>query len=657
MKSKKTALAALRLFKALPKAKAETAANHGKSKQFNDTFIRFGIYVVPEADFSVIDQSARKEILSKYGLSAEQMNQTFHKSFSAVAGASDETLRFQQALHYLTTYGVESLGFKTGEICSVYIPDEKLNLPEDSAGFRINIIGAISADEIREKVKSLSEKNIAFSTVTMEDIILLSKEYDIDLDPDAISCKELRTRVCAELNKVPSDPQEFLRLLNFLVSGDSLLIKSRILLSVLFERSKIKCDDIDKANAALELYVNKYGYVPLASIFYRHKKIWLTIKNKKNASVINRIRRLADKHRKPAGRNILDCVISDPSWDISEAAEELKKVSLGKKVSLLNAMRYRMKYPSSINYRIRNGGVYFKELDSSSRPAVFDMPKADEIMELLYNGIIEQVKEKAAGKTVYIPDYIHYAFPTSEKDFVSGIPCGSVAHLGKTATIGVFWENIPEKGNPAGRTEEIRIDLDLHMSSVDGDFGWDGEYSSNAHKIIFTGDMTDAPVGTGATECFHIGEGIEQAFSFNLNFFNYQPDACPLGYKLIMDSSPADVFNRDYIMDKKTVLAGISMELKNQSQNIGMICNNSEGGMDFIFSNVNTHTGCSNDKDSARKSLFIESMKLQSGSRISLAEILSRAGARVVNTIPEDCEFADLSFQAITPVSIIELIF
>ena len=667
MDKKNVAMATLRLFNALPAVKESTERTREAVAEFNAKSLHFGLFVDTNVDIIGLSKNTQEEIISKYGLSIEQMNQTFHKSFSAIADASDEQLVFQQLLHYLTTYGVESLGFETGEICPVFIPAEKLNLPKDSDDIKIMVIGSISDDQIREKVKSLSEKNIAFSKNTLEDIILLAKEYKVALDVDAIANKELRVRVCVEFNKVPSNPQEFLRFLNYLILGDSLLIKDQNHLVSIACRSKglYFSNEANKANEALETYVQTHGFIPLASIFYQHKKLWLTMKNKQNASIINKIRRLADKHKKPAKIGVLDRITSDASVKVAEVVEELKKVSLGKKVSLYNAMRYRQNCPESITYRIRNGKMFFKELDGSC-PEALNSPKAEAIMEVIYDSIVESVKEKAMGKTVYIPETVHYAFPTSEKDFVGGIPCGSVAHLGKTATIGVFWENIPVTKDMtkeallyadcfAGRNE-LRVDLDFHMSSETADYGWDSDYRSDDNQVIFTGDMTDAPVGHGATECFYLGENVNEAYSFNLNFFNTWKEAYPFSYKLILDDSPTDVFNREYILDKKTLLTSVSMELESPSQNIGIVKSNAEGNKDFIFYNLQTGTGITNRKDEDKRKMVIDSLALQCDTRLSLGEVLCRAGATVVTIRPEEGEFVDLSLEAIAPTSIIELI-
>ena len=119
-------------------------------------------------------------------------------------------------------------------------------------------------------------------------------------------------------------------------------------------------------------YLNKYNCLydikKLATIFYRYKMLWLAMKNSRTSSFINNMRRLAVKYHKPAKIKILD-TITNPSFIvdenvISEVKKELKNVTIYKKISILNAISYRLAKPDSIAYVIRNGSIYYKEIDN-----------------------------------------------------------------------------------------------------------------------------------------------------------------------------------------------------------------------------------------------------------------------------------------------------
>ena len=263
-------MATLRLFKAFPRAEV-TERNVKNVNRFNSEAIKYGLFAVADADVRELNDSDIKVIVNKFGISLKEMNQTFHKNFSKVANASDEQLLFEQLLHYMTTYGVECLGFKAGELCPVFVPSEKLNLPEDiTEDTKILVLGSMSAKEIAKSVQALSEKNVAFSATTLDDIMLLAKEYNVSLDVDAIANKELRVRVCVEQNKVPRNPQDFLRLLCYVVTDNSMMIKNRLTLASIdnyFDRSDYSWMDgskKDNVNAFLHTYVKNFGYIPLS---------------------------------------------------------------------------------------------------------------------------------------------------------------------------------------------------------------------------------------------------------------------------------------------------------------------------------------------------------------------------------------------------------
>ena len=353
-------LSIFRLFKALPKAKTPQQ----NQQDLNKNAIEYGLFISPDVDFELIYKYNLIDEITSYGITSKQMNQCLHKSLAKVKNASDEELVFQQMLHYLTTYGVESLGFKTNEICEVYIPNEVLNIPETSDKVKITVIRAITDDEIIERVKALTDKNIAYSENVLHDLMILIKHYKIDVDVNKIPNKELRIRLCYELDKVPSNAFEFLRLMCYIITNKSLFIKDKDTLSklVLCKKGLTCKDELVKINKLFKIYTETYGLKPLAEIFYQHKKIWLCLKNNGNAKIINKVRKLADKYKKPFKAGILDRITSELGVDISEVEKELEKVSLAKKVSLWNALAYRKDYPNSITYRIRNGKMYFKSL-------------------------------------------------------------------------------------------------------------------------------------------------------------------------------------------------------------------------------------------------------------------------------------------------------
>ena len=187
---------------------------------------------------------------------------------------------------------------------------------------------------------------------------------------ERIKNKEVRTILYDCLNIVPQNPVEFLRVLVYRASGETLLIKNHNLIK------KLK----DNPNhlgiiSLLHKYKSEYGLEKLSEIFYRFKPLFLTLRTSKGAKqIINRVRRLAKNNHMPMPEDYLDTVTSklknSEGIDIKELKTELKKVNLFRKIRLAYALKYRTLETDSILYKIRNGKSYasnftFYELTST----------------------------------------------------------------------------------------------------------------------------------------------------------------------------------------------------------------------------------------------------------------------------------------------------
>ncbi len=113
----KTTLATLKLFKAVliddTKKQNETQnteINLERYQQILAKTLPFGYLLDPRIPLNNIDDEFLTTINEVLGLSAEQANQTFHKSWQTIADSSYEQLAIQQIAHYITTYGFERLG-------------------------------------------------------------------------------------------------------------------------------------------------------------------------------------------------------------------------------------------------------------------------------------------------------------------------------------------------------------------------------------------------------------------------------------------------------------------------------------------------------------------------------------------------------------------
>ena len=102
------------------------------------------------------------------GLSGEQANAAFHKSWRVVQESPLEMLILQQIIHYLTTYGLEQLGIDRHGI--LYIPAETLELPALQSDIPLRLIKGLDAQAILARILTLGA-GIALAPTTLADMV------------------------------------------------------------------------------------------------------------------------------------------------------------------------------------------------------------------------------------------------------------------------------------------------------------------------------------------------------------------------------------------------------------------------------------------------------------------------------------------------------
>ena len=103
------------------------------------------------------------------GISGEKANAAFHKSWKTIRDTPIQILVIQQIIHYMTTYGFESLGIYNKD--TVYIPVEALDIPE------------IELDKIPfVVVRSISREELLAAFVALCSGIALAEDTIADLE-------------------------------------------------------------------------------------------------------------------------------------------------------------------------------------------------------------------------------------------------------------------------------------------------------------------------------------------------------------------------------------------------------------------------------------------------------------------------------------------
>ena len=202
----------------------------------------------------------------------------------------------------------------------------------------------------------------------------------------------------------------------------------------------------------------------------------------------------------------------------------------------------------------------------------------------------------------------------------------------------MHWFNLLEKNS------EWRIDLDLHLNSYNIDIGWQNDFmdknyiNTKNQKIIFSVDMTDAPIKSGgATEAFFISESLEgEILMVNLNYFNrYENKSVP--FKLILANVDKAKIDRQYLIDSHEVAFCVPNEINSGEIFLGFVTSNEDGDKKFYF-----HSGNMGDRRVAKSTELTEktisAMSTTFESCLSLNEILEKADAIFEDVDASNCD-------------------
>lgn len=521
--------------------------------ELNKESLEYGILFNPNIQETLLNnRNLKKFIYELYGKDRFNLNNTFYKSYSEINTKSDEEIYFDRFLHYVTTYGFKSLGMYSSS--TVYIPNDKLELPENINIVKVIYIKPMLKEEVEQRINNFLNSGIALNKETINYIVCIINNMNIDVDINSIKNKELKCILSIELNKLLNNSDDILRSLYYLATNDSTIIKSpRMTRSIKFTLS----------TSSIEKRFKIYNYFKLiepmqkelSESFLRNKKLWLAFKNEPDSkpryysyfhtydnydfkneqeyinSFINRLRKLATRnHRKMKILNNLSNIkflfvakfILNHLW-------VLDNETIFAKIKAFNYLNHKLSNDNELisykNYRIRNGLTYSKEHQikklSDEEKQVYTL-----LMNEIYKNIKLEIYNIFKDKKVYIPENITYIAPTSEKKFINGIPEMSSIKFNDSFSVGIHWLNVIRNN------KEEQTDLDLKLMSLYNTIGWD--YSPKINdKVLFTGDITDAShKNNGATEAMLIDKSSKDAYLVLLNNYTNRFD---IDYKLIFE--------------------------------------------------------------------------------------------------------------------------
>jgi hypothetical protein len=578
-------------------------------------------------------------IKNEFSLSPEQLNSSFHKSWKKIREADIEQLVLEQIIHYFTTYGFEELGIYSKE--TVYIPNEVLEIPEiDIDNINITVIHGYTKKEIKEKLINLLNTGIALNEDTIKDVINVAENIEFTpYDINQIKNKEVKLILCDNLGLFPEEPTEFMRYVIYKVTGNTLLIKDKITIEMLKQKSNFGVAFLFNA------YKKQYGFERLAEIFFRFKPLFLALKTEKEMKpIINKIRKLADRHHKPMKQDYLNNITPNllkNNLHINKLQKELnsENVNTFRKIRLAYALKYRtLKDTDSIVYKIRNGGAWATDFTFTNKNI------AQEALNIVTASIVEDINKNVKNKKIYIPEYIEYALPATEKQFTGYFPSGTSITIPNDMIFGIHWNNV----------KNYRVDLDLSLIDNSGKYGWDASYRDNKRNILFSGDITDAHGKNGATELFYIGKQQgQQEYVVFVNYYNFD-DRVEVPFDIIVAKEKIkNKFNENYMVNPNNVISIVKTKINKEQKLLGLVTIK-ENKSTFYYSETAIGNGItsSSDKDYVIHSKKYFSKSLQN--TITLNEILSATDAIRV-TSKENCDI-DLSPENLQKDTIINLL-
>lgn len=532
-----------------------------------------------KAGYVVDPACATEDVLAYLREMRMNPNSTFYKVWSDITSKSRFELYLDQIRHYASTYGTVDnatlLQEMTNETVQIeynvkgngYVPNaEPVVIPYD----KFKVIKVATAEEIRDLILKMFASGAAMSSDTINICIEFLKEHNFlaSVDTDLIKNKEAQAVIASMLKKYPKDEFGLLRCIMYRYTNKTALIKDKAsIYSIQHKNGFGTGKDFDLA------ILSDAQLTALSRIFLRYKPLFLAMKGYgDNAKYVNRIRRLTVKNHKPLKIGFWESCMNDSGKDfvqlINEAKAKVGELNNFRKVQLMQSIMERLvgKNIDGKMYVIRNGKMFIREGYKPHVNVVYLM----QLYDVLKDSLVETLKAKAGF--YYIPEALHIACPTSEKNFIGNFPMGTNVDFGdKDNIVGVYWRN-----------EWGTRDFDLHYCDEKGrQFGWCYSYGGGEDAPIYSGDMTNAD--PEAAELFYMKKTAKDGL-LTLNKFNGNPGS---KFRLFvahenMETKVVENY-RDYgrrqsdicMCDPNNIVFDAMMDFDEQGQkNIGYIHNN-----------------------------------------------------------------------------------
>ena len=540
--------------------------------------VEYGVVVSPRAAYALTDI---KKHLKETGVGTAERNSSFWKDWVSILNMSDYEMRLDQIMHYLSTYGLELFGIDSVKEGFVYIPE---GVFDNSVPKKIQAIFAVEPAELIDRCFSLLNSGMALSQETIGNIISVLGECGyVITGEETIRNREAEILFYVISGKLPVGSSTLFRYLVYHFTGQSMVINDK------------KTNEAIKASGLKLPPLEEKQMIALAQSFNRYKDLWMAIKdaNPKNRSVVNRISKLSKKHHKPMPVNVLNTLTSK-YYTPAQIQEAAKNATVFQIVRVINSLRLRRANPEGSVYRIRNSRIWTSLVK----------PLSESHHQYTEQILINTLRQRFAEVKAYVPDFVDYSIPTTEKSFVGNIPEGTVMRfpVNKQALLlGVHWD-------------EEHTDLDFRADSAGFSIGWNTNFRTANRGIMHSGDMTVAPKPYGASEWIYF-ENLNGTYNLRLNIYR-AGSKFDKKFKFIIGRS-SNAIVKNYSIAPEEVLTSYVVSMEDKEASLGMVY--SEGDkLCYLLGTGTTgsrHIGRFGKFDSVQQDVAVK--RIQSSLRLS----------------------------------------
>lgn len=555
------------------------------------------------------------------------VNSTFYQTWEDVTSKTRFELFIDQLIHYVTTYGANFAQEGNG-----YVPNATPVGPVYISLFKdYKVIMPCTEEDVYNRCMDMLTSGIAMKQDTIETIVDYVVEYvkvnDLlksgEFDIDVIANREALTLLCDELGIAPNKKFDLFRYIMYKTTGSTLIIKNKPTINaIITSTTQFDFNTLSKKQL-----------ISLSSIFYRFKPLFLAFKKtykgrtyystpitSRNASVINKIRRMAPKYHTPLEESVISTMLGKV-YDSTVLIETATQMNTFQIIRLMNTIIERLNHTDEkVMYIIRNGKMFVKDSKSYSGMIMYYVT----VFNILKNELVSRLSEKATY--VKYPKNMVLACPTSEKNFVGDLPFGTYMDLQNADSfVGIYW-----------REEWGTHDFDLSVLSLDGNkIGWNADYYSNNQDIIYSGDMTSAR--PEATEIMLFKKGAQDGLVM-VNRYNGRDGS---KFRFFGGVEPNMNLKRNYMVDPNFIKFSADVVSDTTQQTLGLL----NMGRFYVMALGSGNSIVSVQKGSTQNERYNASV-LKAKSYLKLKDVLTTAGFIDVDSVeelPKDAQILDLT--------------